>query len=125
MNKKIITLAIMVLVLNLSLIGAASAQTNEQKETKHSQKVRLGLAKLGTGSNARVEVKLKDGTKLKGYVSEATTDRFVVIDEQGVANEVPYAKAKQVKGNNLSTGAKIAIVVGIIVVVGIVLGLAQ
>ena len=60
-------------------------------------------------------LKLKDGKKLKGYIVQANESNFVVMEEKtATPTEVPYPQAKQVKGNNLSTGAKIAIGVGIL-----------
>jgi len=68
------------------------------------------LLKLGTGKDARVKIKLRNGTKLKGYVSEINDESFFVVeDSTGATTEVPYPQTKQVKGNNLSSGAKIAI----------------
>jgi len=84
------------------------------------------ISKLGTGKDARIEVKLKDGTKLKGYVSQINENNFVVTDENmGTSTEVPYPNAKQVKGNNLSGGVIIAIGVAVILVVFFIIGAAQ
>ena len=52
---------------------------------------------------------------IKDYISEVGEDSFVVVDAKtGTATTVAYSQVKQVKGNNLSTGAKIAIGVAII-----------
>jgi hypothetical protein len=76
--------------------------------------VKLGVEKVGSGRDTRVEVKLRDKTRLKGYVSEIGENDFVVTDvKTGASNKVAYADVKQIKGNNLSTGAKIAIGIGI------------
>ena len=107
-----------ILVINLSLSSVAFAETKEEKEAKFADNVKINVVKLGTGKEARVEVKLKDGTKIKGYISEINDNGFVVVnDKTGTSTEIPYPQAKQVKGNNLSTGVKIAIAVGIIVAV--------
>ena len=84
------------------------------KESMFAAKVKTEIAGLGTGPAARVEVKLRDKTKLKGYVSEATDTHFAVVDDKTrAATQVPYPQVKTVKGNNLSKGAKIAIAVGV------------
>ena len=58
-------------------------------------------------------------------MSEVNADSFVVInDETGTTREVPYPQAKQVKGNNLSTGVKIAIGVGIVLILLFIIGIA-
>ena len=120
MFKKHLSLVFAVLIINLTLGGSAFASA---KVEKAAEKVKTSIVKLGTGKDAKVEVKLKDGTKLKGYVSQINENSFVVINEKtGVTTEVPYPNAKQVKGNNLSTGVKIAIGVGVIVVVLFLIG---
>jgi preprotein translocase subunit SecF len=93
------------------------AGSKEEKETRFAEKVKEGISKLGTGADARVEVKLRDKTKLKGYVSEADADSFVVVDEKtNTISRMTYAQVKQVKGNNLSTAAEIAIGVAVILI---------
>ena len=121
MLKKIISMLLIVLVMNLMVV-TAFAGTDAEKEAKFAEKVKAEVTKLGTGTDAKIQIKLKDGSKLKGYVSEIKDTSFVVTDEKtGATTEIPYPQAKQVKGHNLSTGAKIAIAVGIIVVLSIVI----
>ena len=121
MFKKLLSLMLAVLLMQVGLAQSVAASTNPEKEAKFAEKVKAGIAKLGTGTEARVEVKLKNKTKLKGYVSEAGANSFTVVDEKtGAATEVPYSNAKQVKGNNLSKGVKIAIVLGIVAVAFVV-----
>ena len=104
------------LVLALVLFGiAAHAGTKEEKDAQFAGKVKEGISKLGTGVDAHIEVKLKDKTKLKGYVSEADEDSFVIVDEKtGATSRVTYPQVQRVKGNNLSRAAEIAIGVGVI-----------
>ena len=120
MFKKYLTLVLTILVVNLFLSAAVFADTKEEKTARFAEKVKTTIVKLGTGKDARVEVKLKDGTKLKGYVSQINENSFAVTDEQtGRATEIPYPNAKQVKSSNLSNGVKVAIAVGILAAVGL------
>jgi hypothetical protein len=120
MFKRYFTLILTVLVFNLFLGTSAFANT---KEDKFAAKIKTNITKLGTGAEARVEVKLRDKTKLKGYVSRISENSFTVVDEKtGNASEVPYSSAKQVKGNNLSTGVTIVIVVAIVLAIGAIVG---
>ena len=115
MFKKILSVVLVGLLLNVSGGGFAYAGSKEEKEARFALKVREGISRLGTGTDARIEVKLRDKTKLKGYVSEAGEDSFVIVDEKTkAASTVTYAQVKQVKGNNLSTAAEIALGVGVI-----------
>lgn len=112
MLKKYLTLLSTVLIFNLFFKAPVFANP---KEDKFAEKVKANITKIGTGKDACVEVKLRDKTKLKGYISQVNENSFVVVDEKtGASTEIPYPNAKQVKGNNLSTGAKIAIGVGIV-----------
>ena len=116
MSKKLLSLVLVGLLLNIVGVIPAYAGSKEDTRARFAEKVKEGISKLGTGPEARVEVKLRDGRKLKGYISEAGENSFVIVEaKSGAASTVPYAQVKQVTGNNLSKGAKIAITVGIVV----------
>ena len=117
MFKKLLTITLVTLVVQLTCVKTTVlAHGTAEKEARFAEKVKAGIAKLGTGKDALVKVKLRDGAKLDGYVSEASESSFVVVDSKtGTATTIPYPQVKQVKGNNLSTGAKIAIFIGITV----------
>jgi small nuclear ribonucleoprotein (snRNP)-like protein len=122
--KKYVTIALCVLVVNLASAAQLSLIGKPENDTRFVQKVKTSIAKLGTGPAARVSVKLRNGTKLKGYISEISDDQFVVMDSKtNTAVPIPYPQVKQVKGNNLSTGVTIAIVAAIaVLVIGLVFG---
>jgi len=123
MFKKYSVVCLMGLVLNLAFCVSAFAETKEEKAVKFAEKVKANVIRLGTGQHARIEVKLKDGSKLKGYIGQINEDTFMVVNEKtGVATEVTYSQTKQIKGNNLSTGVKIAIGVAIFFAVFVVIG---
>jgi preprotein translocase subunit SecF len=108
MLKKICS-AILAALLLQAAAAPAFANANPKKEAERAEKVQAQLSKLGTGRDALVRVELRDKTKLEGYVSEAGADTFTVTDAKGNATAVPYHQVKKAQGNNLSTGAKIAI----------------
>ena len=94
--------------------GTASATSKTDRQARFAEKVRLNVAKLGTGNQALIAIKLKDKTKVAGYISEVRDDSFVVVHPKfGTVTSVKYADVAQAKGNNLGTGAKIAIGIGI------------
>ena len=122
MLKKIFLMTIVTLVVNLTIVPFAFASDKAEKEAKFAEKVKTEITKLGVGKDARIKVKLKDGTKLKGYVSEIKDSEFVVTDlKTGTSTSVAYSNAKQVKGNNLSSSVVIAIGVGVVVVIFLIL----
>jgi hypothetical protein len=115
MFKKVLSLVLVGFLLSVAGVSVAHAGLKEEKEARFADKVKEGVSKLGTGAEARIEVKLRDKTKRKGYVSEVGEDSFVIVDEKTSATStVTYSQVKQVKGKNLSTAAEIAIGVGVI-----------
>ena len=84
------------------------------EKPQFAQKIKTEIAKLGIGPDARVEIKLQDKTKLKGYISGIGNESFAIVDNQTrLPRTITYGQVKQIKGNNLSTRAAIAIGIGI------------
>jgi hypothetical protein len=123
MLKKLLMLTLVGLLVNLVAFVPVRAATREEKEARFAEKVREGIKRLGTGESARIELKLRDKTKLKGYVSALDDESFSVTDAAGATTVVAYAHVKQAKGNNLSTGQKVMIGVGIALVVLLVVAI--
>lgn len=114
MFKQMMALTLAVLLINLLSVTPVSASSKPEDEARFTAKVKNEIAKLGTGPAARIEVRLRDKTKLKGYVGVAEETHFAVVNvKTGAATTVPYSQVQKVKGNNLSTGAGIAIGIGI------------
>ena len=114
MFKKLLSISLIALLINLAGATAAFAASKEEKQARFAEKVKTSVLKFGTGEPARVKVKLRDKTKVAGYISAADDDGFTVIDSKtGMATTIAYPQVKSVQGNNLSTGAKIAIGAGI------------
>lgn len=98
----------------LELSTITFAKTREEKAAEFAAKVKAGVAKLGSGPDA-VEVKLRDKTKLKGYVSQVSDDSFVVAialtdAKTGDNSEIAMANIADVKKSGISKGAKIALI---------------
>ena len=69
--------------------------------------VKTKVLKLGTGSKAKATVWLADGTKVKGYVSEANENDFVMRDRKTTAaTTVRYADVVKFERNNGHSTAK-------------------
>jgi hypothetical protein len=109
--------------LSLFLIGSlmlshfaapsAFAKTKQEKEAASVAKVKATVAKLGAGKDTKIFVKLRDNTKLNGYVRRIEEDAFVVADAKtGAETRIAYGDVRYARGKNLSTGALIAITVG-------------
>src|SRR3989442_7844983 len=100
MFKKFLSLALTGSLISMVTLVPASAQSQTETDARQTEKVKARILKLGIGKKARVEVRLKDNTRLNGYVSEITEDHFNVADANaGVAATVPYAQVQQLKVN--------------------------
>ena len=126
-ETKILLRRTLTILLSGIILSAAFGLTTVRAETgggaNLAQEARIKVLKLGTGERARVEVKLRDETKLKGYISAAGADAFTVTDTKtGAATIVKYNDVAQVKksSNGLSTMTKVLI--GGAVVTGAVIG---
>ena len=114
MFKKLLSISLVALLTNLAGAPPAYASSKEEKHARFADKVKVSVLKLGSGEAARVKIKLRDKTRLEGYVSGAGEEAFTVTNPKtGMATTVAYPQVKSVQGHNLSTGAKIAIGVGI------------
>jgi hypothetical protein len=109
------TLAIMLTATTLATtfgFRAVGAQTSE--DSQRSEKVRAKVIKLGEGPKAHVEVKLRDRTKVKGYVSKAEKDAFTVTDSNtGASRTLAYADVTEVKHPGGGISKRTWIIVGV------------
>lgn len=120
MIKKIISILLICLVINVSGVNASFDNKSGDKKRakreaaikKRTIKIKKAVAKLGIGKKSIVKLKLRDKTKLKGYISQINENSFTIIDKNGKAINVEYRKAKQIKGNNLHAGVWVAVGVG-------------
>jgi len=103
------------IISGLLLVISVSQPTVAQAETKASEEIRIKIGRLGVGEKARATIRLKDGTKTKGYIYRAGEDDFVVRDRKtDVPTTIRYADVAKVESNKGHSMARnIAIGVGI------------
>jgi NMD protein affecting ribosome stability and mRNA decay len=109
--RKVLTLSLVVLLIGGLCVTCVVAASKREEEARSAAKVKSEVAKLGTGQQARVELKLRDGSEFKGYVREWDETEFVVVDaKSGVATTVTYPQVQTIKrSHGLSTAEKIGI----------------
>ena len=116
MLKRLFSIGLVVLLFHagnsLLIHDVAQAQSDAA-----SDKVKAEVAKRGTGAKAKVTVKLKDKTTLKGYISNASGDSFTLSDSKtGQIRTLAYSDVAEVKKQGgMSLAAKIGIGVGVTV----------
>ncbi len=123
MFKKCLSLVFIGLLMFAANLQIISAQTNSSNSV---EKVKTAVVRRGTGEKSKVVVKMKDGTKMKGYISQTGEDSFDLTDSKTKqTTAVAYRDVAQVKKQGLSKGAKIALGIGIAAAVTVVvLGVA-
>jgi hypothetical protein len=105
--KKTLSFTLIAILTQMFFVQLTFAKTKEEKLV---ETVKTKITKLGTGSDAKIKLKLKDGTKLKGYIIESNENGFAVMNSKtGQPVSVSYSQVGQAKGNNLSSGVIIAI----------------
>ena len=94
MLKKYSTLMLIGLIINLAFSSFVLAQ---DAETKAAEKNKVRVAKLGIGGRL-IEVKLKDDTKIKGYITEIKEDSFVLVGKKNaVSTNISYNQVKKIQ----------------------------
>jgi hypothetical protein len=95
-------------------------------QTQLAETTRAKVQQLSVERRTRVEVKLQDDTKLKGYITQAGADSFSVTDAKtGTTRTIAYTEVTQVKKSSgglspltwglIGGAVAAAVVVGIIV----------
>jgi hypothetical protein len=101
----------------ITAFGFQRAGAQVTGDQQAAEKIRAKVQTIGVGSNARVEVKLRDNSKIKGYVSDSDQDSFTVVDSKtGSSKTVSYADTKSVKKAGSGVSAKTWIILGAAIV---------
>ena len=103
MLKKYLTLTLTILIMNLFFGISAFAQTQNDKDSRLVLNIKNTVAGVGTEPNRKIKITLKDGTKLKGYVTEIKDDNFVLVDKKkGKAAALRYSQVGKAKSDGFS-----------------------
>ncbi|MCA1588889.1 MAG: hypothetical protein LC734_00580 [Acidobacteria bacterium] len=126
MNKKWLSGALLLVTLLFTNLQLVNAQTTGPNNAVTVEAIKANVAKRGTGEKARVSVRMLNGTKMKGYISQAGDDSFTLTDSKTKqTSTLAYSDVARVKGTGLSTTSKVLIGVGIgIAITAVVLVIA-
>jgi hypothetical protein len=102
-------------LLSVLILICTFAQPLSAQEVMTVEQVKIKIAKLGVGDKAKATVRLKDGSKVKGYIAQADDDNFVIRHRKTNApTTVLYTDVVKVESNRgHSTARNIGIGVGI------------
>lgn len=114
MFKKYLSIVIATIIIFNANSALVFAQTNTANNPANIVKVKAEVLKRSTGGKKRVRVKMLNGAKLNGEISEAGEDSFTLIYSKTKQSAViAYRDVERVEGRGLAGGAKIGMIVGI------------
>jgi hypothetical protein len=104
------------LLLLAPAVQAFAAGQNADKQAETMEKIRIQVAKVGIGEKARATIRLKDGTKTKGYVYRAGDDDFVMRDRKTdnptTIRYADVAKVERDHGHSMARNVLIGVGIG-------------
>ena len=97
-----------------------------QQLTDQSVKIKTDITRRLRDAKTNVAVRLRNGSELKGRITQAAENMFTLKEKTGTQRDISYADVTKVKGRGLSKGAKFGILTGIIagaVIIGALISL--
>ena len=115
MFKKCILLFFIGLLTFAANLQTISAQSNADDSIERNKVAKIkNDIQQREAKGMRIIVKLKDGTKLEGYITQIIEDSFDITNyKTQQTTTVPYRDVAQVKKHGMSKAAKVAIGVGV------------
>ena len=115
-------------ILMLALVFTPVAALAQQQLTDSSVvKIKTDIARRLREQRTDVTIKLRNGSEVKGRITEAAENRFILKQaNNGTRRDLSYADVTSVKGRGLSKGAKFGILTGILagaVIIGVLVGM--
>ncbi|MEJ7624463.1 MAG: hypothetical protein WKF34_10770 [Pyrinomonadaceae bacterium] len=100
-------------ILLSTAFGFQSVHAQTDRDAQLAAKARAEVQKLGVGRDARVEVRMRDNTKLKGSINVVGEHSFSITDSKtGASQTVAYADVTQVKRSGSGLSARTWVVIG-------------
>ena len=115
-----------VLILVLMLLPVRRAALGQQRLVDRGVvKIKTDIARRLRDAKTNVTVRLRDGSELKGRITQAAENMFT-LKAKNTQRDISYADVTKVKGNGLSKGAKFGILTAFIagtVIIGALISL--
>src|SRR4026207_2514936 len=104
---------LMPLLLMLALIVSPVPRAALAQTGPGVARIKTDIAKRLRDAKTNVTVRLRDGSELKGRITQAAENMFT-LKAKNTQRDISYADVTKVKGNGLSKGAKFGILTGFI-----------
>ena len=108
MLRRYLSILLAVLLISNSGTLLVFAQSGD-----NAAKVKAAVAKRGTNEKKRVRVKMQNGTKIKGYITQIGDESFTLaLSKTKQPVVIAYRDVSKIESGGLSGGARIGIIVG-------------
>lgn len=104
------------------------ARSKHGPQADSVEQIRMKLERIGVGEKARATIRLKNGTKLKGYIYQMGASDFTLKDKKTLAPvQILYSDVERVESNKGHSKAKwigIGVAIGVgafLAIIGITL----
>ena len=83
------------------------ARAKQGAQADSVEQIKMKLERIGLGEKARATVRLKNGTKLKGFIYQMGANDFVLKDKKTLApTQILYSDVERVESNKGHSRAK-------------------
>ena len=107
---------ILFLALTIALASFGPAIRGQQQSAHTSESTKAEVERRLSKKEERVKVKLRNGSQVKGRITQTSDTSFTLADEKtGSRTDLAYADVLALEGRGMSKTKKIAIGVGIAV----------
>ena len=109
--KRIPTTLFLAMAIAMCPLGSTA---HAQQQFDQTAKVKAEVVKRFNKKEEHVKVRLRNGTEVRGYITQTTDDGFTLSNEKTkTRTDIAYADVQNVEGRGMSKTKKIAIAVGI------------
>jgi hypothetical protein len=114
MLRKFLAFALCIFLVHTYSVAPLLARAQTGTKPSHIEDIRSKVAVAGVSSEKLVDVKLKDGTKLKGHITGIREESFdLAVSPNGEKKGVLYSDVSKV-GTSWST-KKVVLLIGVVV----------
>jgi small nuclear ribonucleoprotein (snRNP)-like protein len=104
-------------LLALAPLGPAAHAQQQTSDTNETAKVKSEVARRTSDNKERVKVKLRNGSELKGRITQSSENGFILTDEKtGSKTDVGYSDVAKLDGRGMSRGKKFGLIAGVTIV---------
>lgn len=123
MKKQSIALLLAISVAHLFFAAGLPAQDRKtDAKDRHVSMVKKKINRAGTGIEARVNVTLRDNTKLNGYIGAIGADSFTAVDFSRGSVEVPYSEVVSLNTKKGPYGRKVSQKTAVVATIAFIIG---